>query len=846
MASSPPTNPPSPPRLKRLRFAFPLRKKGEGNDSNPVEITDEHEFHKLLRNEPSGAYAVSNKGLWHGGIHITEDGAGQSLDLKGGVRCITDGEIVAWRMDSAYPVSEVPEHDGKPAIRAPYSTSFVLVRHQMEFPRDTKLTFFSLYMHLQDFAGYEADKNPPRPKCWSPEFKVTTFARDKPKPSPGGQPAPAQQQGLRVRETHPKGAPLCILPQDTQFSISERVGDWGKVKNTYDAQPYPPKVGDYVDVATAIGGWAFLGKENGGYVVAEVMPDALLDRVVIPPMPIPVKTGDLMGYLGRHDSLSQPTSNRMAHIEVFCGDGIKSFLQQGRAWIEDHCFNPKDWEQLGLPSEPTILRVGKGTKLYREPLQEGQDAPRTDVTLVQTFAELAKHPENRRPETAPGVDNLKLNWWKVSGANMLHQGISGWVREQLFPGGRVTREFAQSWIDFETYEGKHDPTHTVFAAPQAYVDYGTNADVPDPAALARLSPLMAGVYRAAYPTGGGCEAATELCSASKNPWRAFSLSRCIIKHDSEWANPGKWKQLIQEIEKKTGEKPHHEAEQERIEKLVWWEDVKKEVPDLPGPEVFHIHPVALVGNFFQEHLLITLEMLRAVDQMGNQTYHEQILPALNRFAKGYEINSPKRIAHFLSQVFVESKFINAEENLTYSAKRMKEVFGCRPAPQNPNAPKFTISGNEITCLYGQLRSKLWTNTSDYANNPRNLANYVYANRYENGPEESGDGHKYRGRGLIQTTFKSNYRILTNEHNKRFPQDQLDFVQNPDLVLSDIQYGIESAFVYWVITRNLNPISEQGSVLDVTIKVNGGTHGLVERRNAYNRLAPLLGLSPDAA
>jgi hypothetical protein len=599
MANTTPTNPPNPPNppLKSLRFAFPFRKKAEGQGKNPAEITDEHEFHKLLKKEPSGSYSISSKGMWHGGIHITEGGAGQSLDLSGGVRCIADGEVVAWRMNRTYPVSELPTQGGQPAISAPYSTGFALVRHTMEFPRGTRLTFFSLYMHLQDFAGYESEKTLPRPPYWAPEFKVTEFARDKPSASPHGRAAPVEQKGLRVRTTHPHGTPVCILPQGAQFSISERSGNWGKIKDTQGAQPYPPKAGGFVAPAAAIGGWAFLGRENGGEVVSEIMPDSAFDRVVIPPTPIKVKAGDLIGHLGRYDSLNQRTSNRMVHIEVFCGEDIKTFLLQGRAWLDEHAFKTEDWKELGLPSDPTILRVAKGTKLYQEAFNEGNDAPRTDVVLVHNFAELAKRPNNRRTETTAGGDQLKLNWWKVDGANMLRNDISGWVREKNFAGGRVTREFAQSWTDFETFDDSHDPTHTMFATAKAYVDYVMGANVPEPAALGKLSPLMAKVYRAIYSTGDGSRAADELCDAANDPWRAWQMSRLIIKHESEWANPAKWQQLIQEIERQTGVKPQHEAEKKRIEKLVWWDEVKQGVADLPESDVFHIHPIGLVGNF---------------------------------------------------------------------------------------------------------------------------------------------------------------------------------------------------------------------------------------------------------
>src|ERR1700756_3726407 len=67
------------------------------------------------------------------------------------------------------------------------------------------------------------------------------------------------------------------------------------------------------------------------------------------------------------------------------------------------------------------------------------------------------------------------------------------------------------------------------------------------------------------------------------------------------------------------------------------------------------------------------------------------------------------------------------------------------------------------------------------------------------------------RGLIQTTFHDNYEAFSREHNKRFPDDQQDFLQNPDFVLSNLQYGVESAFVYWTVTRNINPIADTGDV-----------------------------------
>jgi hypothetical protein len=108
------------------------------------------------------------------------------------------------------------------------------------------------------------------------------------------------------------------------------------------------------------------------------------------------------------------------------------------------------------------------------------------------------------------------------------------------------------------------------------------------------------------------------------------------------------------------------------------------------------------------------------------------------------------------------------------------TYGCNTVPHGSTGHKFSTVGGDIICAFGQLRSKLWTQENYYGHNPKNLASYVYAKRYGNGDEASGDGYNYRGRGLIQITFHDNYEAFSREH-KRFPDDQQVFVQDPDLV-----------------------------------------------------------------
>ncbi|WP_130392264.1 hypothetical protein [Cupriavidus agavae] len=293
----------------------------------------------------------------------------------------------------------------------------------MEFPKDNKLTFFSLYMHLQDLAGYENDKTLPRPAHWKPDFRVTPYANDR--PMKRGERAAAvdvDQVGLRVRATPQHGAPRCILPRGAQFSVGTRAGDWGQITATHGAGLIPPRVGDYVAPTDAIDGWVFLGEEGGRPVVEEVWPDAMFDRVVTLERPIPVRAGALVGHPGRYDSLARQTEDRMVHLEVFCDEGIDDFIQQGRNWVRSHGYRPGAWLALGLASEPTLLRIARRTRLWKAPLREGGDAPTTDVDYLAALAELARNPEDKYDETPADADTKRRPWWRVRSADMLGRG----------------------------------------------------------------------------------------------------------------------------------------------------------------------------------------------------------------------------------------------------------------------------------------------------------------------------------------------------------------------------------------------------------------------------------------
>ncbi|MEB0043662.1 hypothetical protein QN380_24835, partial [Pseudomonas sp. MH10] len=139
-------------------FQFPIRKA----DGKP--FADAEQLHQLLEKETSGFYLLSKSGFWHGGIHISNESAPHCVHNEP-VRCIADGEVVAYRLNADYLDSQF-EQDAS-CLQLKYSTSFCLVRHTYQSPpnpeegpdhgKQNSLTFYSLYMHLLPFERYPND-----------------------------------------------------------------------------------------------------------------------------------------------------------------------------------------------------------------------------------------------------------------------------------------------------------------------------------------------------------------------------------------------------------------------------------------------------------------------------------------------------------------------------------------------------------------------------------------------------------------------------------------------------------------------------------------------------------------
>ena len=198
--------------------------------------------------------------------------------------------------------------------------------------------------------------------------------------------------------------------------------------------------------------------------------------------------------------------------------------------------------------------------------------------------------------------------------------------------------------------------------------------------------------------------------------------------------------------------------------------------------------------------------LQQLKQMVKNPHIDHWHEALDQLLDDYDINTPLRVAHFVAQCAHESgNFVFIKENLNYKAASLQKIF----SKYFPTA--------ELA--------------AQYANRPEQIANRIYANRMGNGPESSGDGYRYCGRGLIQLTGKDNYTFFAGSLN--IP------VEEASDYLATFEGAAQSACWFWE-QNNLNRFADANDVKGLTRAINGGYIGLEDRISHTEHALHVLG------
>ncbi|ALZ86702.1 hypothetical protein APT59_21710 [Pseudomonas oryzihabitans] len=734
------TNPPTTQQTKVENWAYPFKTK------NGQDVTNPQLYQQALAHARGGTYLLGSNGLWHGGVHFDE-GTAAYLD-QSRIHCIADGEVVAYRIDDQVQ-RFAPDEGSAPEIKT-YSTSFVLVRHRLEAPQlpngqetPPSLVFFSLYMHLLDWAGYEANPALPRPPFW------------------GGDRYRVQTQGgkLNVRQEPRGNAPVqAELDNGSQIRIAGD-GDWCKIIEVLDngltLRPGRPQ--------------ASLGYVARRYLKPEAAPKAQ-NSVVVLEQPFSIKAGVLLGHPGLYEGRQQ------IHLETFSCDDLPAFIEHSRAWAAK------------LPeSEKTLLKIHAGASklITHRPDIDANHPPRISdpgvqvgVDLILSQAQLDALPAADKIVIAArnegGVRISEQHWWHLKGLLADAEGnpIDGWLCEQEFI---TSRHSSWEWVDYLTAEEKVPPLSALayhfdaknFLNPEEKHSYKENIS------QAQNSEVRVLLYRILKLDHSRKLTNREIESGLRKSWQASAIKKISAHSESEWAwTDEKWTSL--DALMTHNRKPNRcwEDEKLKIKPMAWLTQQVCSTLLLGSSKFWHLECTELISCNKSNLSLIDKDRFLKLYKKEHDNFSPQVQNTLNE--KSLEnlseliesLNNHYRSTQQKSNIYEVAYMLATARHETYHYLS-REFFSKKPEIGNLS---YFDKYDPILANTVQLRRRA----------------------IDNGNKQQGDGYKYRGRGCVHLTWKNNYAKASEKF-------KIDFVSNPDLA-AEFRYSVP--IMIWGMTDGI--------------------------------------------
>jgi predicted chitinase len=834
-----------------------------------------------LANATAGYYPLGRNGLWHGGVHFD---SGTAVGLKqSSVHCLADGEVVAYRIDHKSPttcyVHEI-------TARKPFSRNFVLVRHRLQAPKidgnpDTppSLIFYSLYMHLQDWEKYIEDSTIARPAFWAerPTFRVKQTANDLLPDRP-------EQRGLNVRNKL-NGQVIDFLPRGAEVTISgtghfrklesslgpaRLLNPDGSIKGYLSTQvlKHPdrkvtrissskktvnvraePLIADNVifdlpveSEVTVSGEGEFRKLERiNQYVHFDTLDGAIepaaSDQVVVLDEPIAIKAGDLIGHLGLYQDGGASEPEKKLHLETFSGDDVEAFIDDSRDWALLLPKKDRTWLKLAKGT-PVVPPEGNTTAAQLQMSSASSPLSAADVLVPKKL--LDDLPTDRKIQVPASPTRKARTWYRLE--NLLHDAnnklLDGWVCEEI---GVTPWVSPWDWEGYDVIIDYSRPKH-LLASFLSATDGVSDAQRERYRPIAEKDdrgPMKSRLYEIIDRDREGKMTATELQAALELPAHAQSISQMILYKESEWFHQPKVWDALDELLGHSGSTPHLNwlAEKQRIAEMAWWKDVAEKVGLPSWGSVYHFHPIGLMGIFCGNRFKFSLKVMRSIyPELSEGRYGDlqKIADELNANIDFFKLDTPLRRTHFFAQIQQETGVnLSVDEDFGYKADALIDLFRYfRNNPEEARRYGYKVRTGKIK------ENGLPMTRSDY----EAIANGAYGGRTELGNRgiSSGDGWKYRGRGLKHLTGLHNYTLFQRWHSKfpaQWQNDHPDFVADPDLLL-EMKYAVRSAASFW-LSNQLYEIADGGStpeiVDSITDVVNKHTKSHSDRRKYFFEL-----------
>ena len=754
------------PKIPHVAYPLKLR-------SNTTNLSQQYFNH--LAGDESARFLFNNSGLWHQGIHLRASKFPSSEFENNKICAIADGKLIAYKVDREYKTDAKSESSKASAV---YSTGFFLLKHEVAYPKDNVLTFYSLYRHTAKLSDYKSGIEELVGITKSADNKIVI--RD------------AQNQPLNPRVELKNGVTIGVKRHtQTQDKFDELL--WYRETKDNKTVEHKPKSGEHWRIFNQSYEEMQNEKIKGLPLLSKRKIDTQVDVEVKLDKPIEIKAGETLGLMGEYNQIGE-SGEKLLHLEVFTYDDISQFTAKAKAAYL------KDKEKKGI--KDNFLYVARGSQLYSITNGEVIELEKSKVEIMVPLADVAKQTVKKKTDKV-GKDYYNVQPYLYSLPQKNKEGgiyvdSSHLTHGLLFPGVNVFSQAGNGLCIF-----KHGLHQNIDPKSNLSVEQKNELDPVFKSIMNELS-LDKDKNKPVVFEAGKLK---DLLLTSVQQRR---LTGIVVKHDSEWK-----KTRTADFSQTCGVYRANGKEDtaKRIEKRIKDLSIKLEVDGFNSDkQAYYLHPLGMIGwlmpystcfchrDFTVDEVKNIIKLMRDSEKNNNykiffakncplsesdKTY-ERLTEEINKTFRKYEINTCLRKVHFLAQMYLETD-------------RLKTTVEYASGEQyNPGRHKDAIKNKNT---------------------------------------EVGDGPRYKGRGGMQLTWRVNY-LRYFEHTRKDVAYYSKVISPTETLLSmsdrrknfntlvgeSLFLAIDSAGWYW---RNgsawgdLNSKADNDDVYSINIGVNGG-------------------------
>jgi len=531
--------------------AYPLKPR-----SNTTNLSQQYFNH--LAGDESARFLFNNSGLWHQGIHLRASKFPSSEFENNKICAIADGKLIAYKVDSEYKTDAKSESSKASAV---YSTGFFLLKHEVAYPKDNVLTFYSLYRHTAKLSDYKSGIEEIVGITKSADNKIVI--RD------------VQNNPLNPRVELKNGVTIGVKRHtQTQDKFDELL--WYRETKDNKTVEHKPKSGEHWRIFNQ--SYEEMQNENikGLPLLSKHKIDTQADVEVKLNKPIAVKAGEELGLMGEYNQIGE-SGEKLLHLEVFTYDNIEQFKAKAEAAYK------QDQEKKGI--KDNFLYVARGSQLYSIANDEAVALEKSKVEIMVPLSDVAKKTVKKKTDkTGKDYYNVQPYLYSLSQKNKeggIYVDSSHLTHGLLFPGVNIFNQSGNGLCIF-----KHPLHQNIDPKGDLTTEQKNELDPVFKSIMNELS-LDKDKNKAVVFEAGKLK---DLLLTSVQQRR---LTGIVVKHDSEWK-----KTRTADFSQTCGVFRANGKEEiaKRIEKRIADLSIKLEVDGFnTDKQAYYLHPLGVIG-----------------------------------------------------------------------------------------------------------------------------------------------------------------------------------------------------------------------------------------------------------